>query len=618
MKPPEILSMIEEAAGTRMFETKKQAALKTIEKKQQKVDEITRVMDDDISPKLGQLRSERQNYMEWSSNTSKLEKLEHLCVAYEYQTCENQVSKAESDQSGLEKKIKDFSSQQDAFNKDIEEYDRKISELSAQKNDNYSHMLEAAKKSEQNLSKQLVKINSTFNHQKETLQQEKELLSTLAKQLETNSQSLVDRQQEWGKMEVLLGVKEKEVTAAEQEVITLRNKYSNACAGVTDEKDAELLSLPEQIGVWEKSVRETQSKLQQETMRIEHAKNRIKELTKQIKQEQSMHTKDIKESEAIRLQVQDIQTRLAKISYSEEEEISLRVSQSQIESQMQQCGDMISNLTAQLEARLNFQFTDPERGFNRNRVKGVIAKLIRVHDDVTATAVEVAAGGKLFQVVVDNEITGASLIKNGNLKKRVTFLPLNKINSRCMDPAKVERSKAVASQQGGSAHLALELVGYEEEVKRAMQFTFGNTIVCSSSEIAQAITFNNDIRCKTVTLDGDTFDPSGTVTGGSKNQIGILLSKISELSRLQEQYNEYNAELTSISKKLQKLEANGAAVRELTSSLELKTHALSICDEKLSGSSYAQMVEEMTGLDKEVAQFNAVSSLLFVCLFVTV
>lgn len=34
MKPPEILSMIEEAAGTRMFETKKQAALKTIEKKQ--------------------------------------------------------------------------------------------------------------------------------------------------------------------------------------------------------------------------------------------------------------------------------------------------------------------------------------------------------------------------------------------------------------------------------------------------------------------------------------------------------------------------------------------------------------------------------------------------------
>lgn len=37
MKPPEILGMIEEAAGTRMFEQKKQSAQKTIEKKQQKV-----------------------------------------------------------------------------------------------------------------------------------------------------------------------------------------------------------------------------------------------------------------------------------------------------------------------------------------------------------------------------------------------------------------------------------------------------------------------------------------------------------------------------------------------------------------------------------------------------
>ncbi len=37
MKPPEILGLIEEAAGTRMFEAKKAAALKTIEKKADKV-----------------------------------------------------------------------------------------------------------------------------------------------------------------------------------------------------------------------------------------------------------------------------------------------------------------------------------------------------------------------------------------------------------------------------------------------------------------------------------------------------------------------------------------------------------------------------------------------------
>ena len=43
MKPHEILGMVEEAAGTRMFENKKQAALKTIEKKAAKVKTDTRV-----------------------------------------------------------------------------------------------------------------------------------------------------------------------------------------------------------------------------------------------------------------------------------------------------------------------------------------------------------------------------------------------------------------------------------------------------------------------------------------------------------------------------------------------------------------------------------------------
>lgn len=43
MKPPEVLGMLEEAAGTRMYETKKDAALKTLDKKQVKVDEIDRV-----------------------------------------------------------------------------------------------------------------------------------------------------------------------------------------------------------------------------------------------------------------------------------------------------------------------------------------------------------------------------------------------------------------------------------------------------------------------------------------------------------------------------------------------------------------------------------------------
>lgn len=43
MKPPEILGLLEEAAGTKMYETKKQGAMRTLEKKQVKVNEINKV-----------------------------------------------------------------------------------------------------------------------------------------------------------------------------------------------------------------------------------------------------------------------------------------------------------------------------------------------------------------------------------------------------------------------------------------------------------------------------------------------------------------------------------------------------------------------------------------------
>jgi hypothetical protein len=43
MKPPEILSLLEEAAGTRMYEKKKEQAIHTLEKKQAKLEQIDSV-----------------------------------------------------------------------------------------------------------------------------------------------------------------------------------------------------------------------------------------------------------------------------------------------------------------------------------------------------------------------------------------------------------------------------------------------------------------------------------------------------------------------------------------------------------------------------------------------
>ena len=106
------------------------------------------------------------------------------------------------------------------------------------------------------------------------------------------------------------------------------------------------------------------------------------------------------------------------------------------ESAVRAAQERVDVLNGQL-AGLDFKFADPEAKFDRRRVRGVIAKLMRVADPATATALEVVAGGKLFQVVVDTEVTGKALLAKGKLAKRVTIVPLNKIDGRAVSESQI-------------------------------------------------------------------------------------------------------------------------------------------------------------------------------------
>lgn len=80
---------------------------------------------------------------------------------------------------------------------------------------------------------------------------------------------------------------------------------------------------------------------------------------------------------------------------------------------------------------MDFEYTDPTPNFDRNKVKGLVANLITLSGDnySKSTALEIAAGGRLYNVVVDDERVGSQLLDGGRLKKRVTLIPLNKIKA---------------------------------------------------------------------------------------------------------------------------------------------------------------------------------------------
>jgi len=101
MRPPEILGLIEEAAGTRMYEERKDKARKTMAKKEKRVAEISSLLDEEITPKLDKLRDEKRSFLAYQKQTTELEKLARFLNAWEWKESTERVKRKEGE---LEKK----------------------------------------------------------------------------------------------------------------------------------------------------------------------------------------------------------------------------------------------------------------------------------------------------------------------------------------------------------------------------------------------------------------------------------------------------------------------------------------------------------------------------------
>ena len=89
--------MIEEAAGTRMYETKKAASLQTMERKEQKMAEIERMLAEEIQPTLEKLRNERSAFFEWQKNKMEIDRLNRLVVAYQFTQMEQLLIRSKNE-----------------------------------------------------------------------------------------------------------------------------------------------------------------------------------------------------------------------------------------------------------------------------------------------------------------------------------------------------------------------------------------------------------------------------------------------------------------------------------------------------------------------------------------
>jgi len=84
MKPVELLGLIEEAAGTSLYQHKREQAQNHIRKKELKQQEIDNILNSEVTPKLDQLKKDKNALDEFKSNVSQLERNEKTLIAFRY------------------------------------------------------------------------------------------------------------------------------------------------------------------------------------------------------------------------------------------------------------------------------------------------------------------------------------------------------------------------------------------------------------------------------------------------------------------------------------------------------------------------------------------------------
>ncbi|XP_010841824.1 PREDICTED: structural maintenance of chromosomes protein 2 [Bison bison bison] len=599
MKPPEILSMIEEAAGTRMYEYKKQNAQRTIEKKEAKLREIKTILEEEITPTIQKLKEERSSYLEYQKLLREIEHLSRLYIAYQFLLAEDTKERSAEALKEMQDKIKKLQEEVSENDKKIKALSHEIEELEKRKDKEVGGILRSLEDALTEAQRVNTKSQSAFDFKKKNLASEENKRKELEKNMVEDSKTLAAKEKEVKKITDGLSALQ-EASNKDAEALAVAQQHFNAVsAGLSSNEDGAEATLAGQMMACKNEISKTQTEAKQAQMKLKHAQQELKTKQTEIKKMDSGYRKDQEALEAVKKLKEKLETEMKRLNYEENKEESLLERRRQLSRDISRLKETEEALLARFP-NLRFAYRDPEKNWNRNCVKGLVASLISVKNSSATTALELVAGDRLYNVVVDTEVTGKKLLEKGELKRRYTIIPLNKISSRCIAPETLRIAQNLVGPN--NVHVALSLVEYKPELQKAMEFVFGMTFVCDNMDNAKKVAFDKRIMTRTVTLGGDVFDPHGTLSGGARSQAASILMKFQELKDVQDELRTKENELRALEEELANLKNTAEKYRHLKQQWEMKAEEVDLLQTKLQQSSYHKQQEELDALKKIIEE----------------
>ncbi len=550
-KPEERRELFDEAAGIVKFKRRKNTALKKLEDEKQNLQRVTDILRE-LSRQLGPLEKQaetariylakkealkrqdvriflletaqfRQQLEEWSKKSRLAQ--ENLIETT------RQFEKARTEYESLEKKMADLDGKIEQARKQTQECTLLRQQLEGQANV-LEEQIRTGKSNALHYEERMAAVEQELQAGNDALkgyEEEKQRLKEAMERLEGQRQK---RQKEQDALRRAVEDCSREIEDAKNEIIEILNRRANT-KGKMQRYDA----MTEQMQL-------RQASLNQKAL---HLKSEEEQLCEAQKEAQEAYDQAVRRMECLASENRRAVTGIQQISAAmQEQKRRLNEGQSAYHREASRL-ESLKNLAERYDGYGNSIRRIMERKKDTPGIQGVVADLVQVDKDYEI-AIETALGGSIQNIVTDCEQTAKELIEY--LKKnrfgRATFLPLTSVRSRGgIGPE-------AALKEPGVVGLASSLVHAEPAYWELIGYLLGKTLVVERMEHAIAIGKKYRHSLRMVTLEGESFSPGGSMTGGVYKNSSNLLGRRREIEELTASVKSRQEQLQSLQEELQK------------------------------------------------------------------
>ena len=532
-KPEERRELFDEAAGIVKFKRRKNTAIKKLEEEQQNLTRVNDILSE-LTRQLAPLEKQAETAKVYLKKKEALKQLDIQMFLVEMARIREQLKaveeKYEIAQSDLEETCKSFDvtkTEYENLEKELETLEEEIQksrEQSTQKTlekqnlENQIHLLQeqihSAKQNETQYQERALALEGDIDKRKKEEQGYLEEKSQLEEKAAEFSKVQSQAQEAFKAIAIEIHNLEEAIESGKNEIIEILNQRASI-KGKLQRYD----TMMEQISIRKVALNQRNLTLRSEAAQLDASEEQYKVQKQEI--EETIE-KLIRQGNRCEDQIKKYQAEISRATQQlENEKTAYHREASRLES--------LKNITERYDGYGNSIRRVMEQKKNVSGIKGVVADLLKVEKNYE-TAIETALGGSIQNIVTDNENTAKGMIEflKKNKYGRATFLPLTSMKN------KKTFNNPAALKEPGVIGVASDLVQVEAEYEGLANYLLGRTLVVDHIDHGIAIAKKYQYTIRMVTIEGESLNPGGSLTGGAFKNNSNLLGRRREIDELHE------------------------------------------------------------------------------------